>query len=802
MNQSEFNDDKYSRKITFIAYFYSEDFTSEIFAGKGIKMKRIISVLLAIMMLVSFIAACSKATGDEDDPDQAQIITHQPEYTAFPDLSNTIPNIDNLVLLGDVLYFTSAENTPDETFFIGTTLYSINLDGTNLTQLPGYSEVYNPPSDALGGESVIFSMCVDTSGNIWVAEAVYYYVFELSADMNMEDSPKSQIWDKRMSVGSDYTVRKLDSTGSEILTVELDISEAMRDFYYINGVSCDSYGNVIIASVMGISVFDQDGNNLFDLAFSGHFRRLIPMSDGTTAVPNMGEMLHTIDFENKTWGKTISLPSNAFNIFAGNDDFDIVFNDGEKLYGLNVQTGDVEEVLNFLDNGIIPGIINNLLFLPDGRIMMTNKPILHMSDTKLHVFAVKSPEQLENQEIIELTFAVNRPENDIKSAVMEFNSKSLTHRIVLVDYYNNNSDWFEVVDKLAMDILTGNAPDIIYVPLIPYEQWSNRGLFVDLYPYIDADPELQRSDFFESIFKAAEVSGGLYTACPNFAISTIAGVPSVLGEEMGWTWDEFMTVINNNPKASSPIAYGEYEKTTALWSWLQNTIGEYVDWVSGTAHFDRGDFAELLELCKRPAISYGNDYVPIRDRVAKGEHIMHEISMYTFMSYHYMRYDLNEEIVFKGYPTENGAGHYARAGALGVSITSTCKDIDGAWEFVRTFLTEDWQQNRPGNHFMFPTNKNVFNEMLKEAMTPPEEEQWVTPYLGEPYLSNAALTQDEADQIVAMINSISGFVGLMPPVLENIILEGAADYFAGQITIEDAVRIIQNRTSIFIAEQS
>ena len=63
------------------------------------------------------------------------------------------------------------------------------------------------------------------------------------------------------------------------------------------------------------------------------------------------------------------------------------------------------------------------------------------------------------------------------------------------------------------------------------------------------------------------------------------------------------------------------------------------------------------------------------------------------------------------------------------------------------------------------------------------------------------LSQDEADTIMALIESASGPAG-WDESLWAIISEGASNYFNGLSSVQDAVRVIQNRASRFVSEQS
>ncbi|MFR5780986.1 MAG: hypothetical protein ACLUEK_03660 [Oscillospiraceae bacterium] len=46
-------------------------------------------------------------------------------------------------------------------------------------------------------------------------------------------------------------------------------------------------------------------------------------------------------------------------------------------------------------------------------------------------------------------------------------------------------------------------------------------------------------------------------------------------------------------------------------------------------------------------------------------------------------------VTFKGYPTADGIGNIATFSGDPLSISSTCKDMDSAWKFVRGMLTDD-----------------------------------------------------------------------------------------------------------------
>ena len=64
-----------------------------------------------------------------------------------------------------------------------------------------------------------------------------------------------------------------------------------------------------------------------------------------------------------------------------------------------------------------------------------------------------------------------------------------------------------------------------------------------------------------------------------------------------------------------------------------------------------------------------------------------------------------------------------------------------------------------------------------------------------------SITQEEADQIIALVDSLSGFDDRDWDLI-NIIREGVDDFANGRNSAEDTARIIQSRVSIYLAEQN
>jgi ABC-type glycerol-3-phosphate transport system substrate-binding protein len=163
-------------------------------------------------------------------------------------------------------------------------------------------------------------------------------------------------------------------------------------------------------------------------------------------------------------------------------------------------------------------------------------------------------------------------------------------------------------------------------------------------------------------------------------------------------------------------------------------------------------------------------------------------------------------VTYKGFPREDGVGNIVYV-STGLGMSAACKDKDGAWSFLRTLLTEEYQMS--DDIWAFPIHRAAFDRKLEEAM----EKETVTDENGNEvevtkggvgidgfFVELYALTQEQADQILAVIESADSAIVFDESVM-NIVKEEAAAYFAGEKTVEETAALIQNRVRLYISEQ-
>ena len=774
---------------------------------------RVVAAVIAAVLIMSQIAGCGGRGADDDstgfEPPEFVFV---PEFISLP---AGIESISHLVLIGDKLFF-SSQDMDEDTFEYTTRIFSMNIDGSGVAELENYalSRPADLPENAMGNE-FLNNMFADGDGNLWVVESSSYYGFDLPEDFDEESDDMRERFNYYYEISNDTAVRKLDHTGAELLTVDITSISSGLEYFYISTISVDGDSNVYIAAERTIYVLDNSGRMQFKLEVENWVDQLFRMPDGSVAFSGymeQGRALMKIDFASRDWGEAVDLPQNAYQIYPGGGSYTFLFSDNTNLFGFDESTGDSEKLLNWIDSDIGSENISNLTMLPDGRVLATSQSwdmVTGRSSVELIIFTKTPYANLPPRTV--LTLAAVWLDWTLRNAIVEFNKTNEQYRIQVIDYseFNTDDDWQAGLTRLTTELISGNVPDMLQLTSLPFNQYVARGLFEDLYRYIDADPAISRGDFVEAAFRATEINGGLYQIFPNFSIQTLVGHPSVLGPEMGWNMEEFMAVLRANPDADIPMGQG-MTKGGVLQTLIMMGMGEYVDWAAGRVNFDNDGFAAILEFANTFPEEYSWDedtYVSEFDLIASGQQIMMRHWVSDFRGTQMYRAIFGGQIVFKGYPSENRSGNSISAGS-GIAMTTRCSDKDGAWAFMRTIISEDWQ--RTNMRWNFPTNKVVFDELLVEAMTPQtytdEDGNEVEVSMGGWGMNGFsieiyAVTQEEADEILALINSVSGDSGYDENLM-TIITEGAEDYFSGRSSVQDAIRVIQSRASIYVAEQS
>ena len=397
--------------------------------------------------------------------------------------------------------------------------------------------------------------------------------------------------------------------------------------------------------------------------------------------------------------------------------------------------------------------------------------------------------------------------SDIEKAAGDFNGKSSEYRVEITDYTEKYPD--EPLTHLSNDIIIGNLPDIILLDSysMPVESYIAKGLFANLYDFMDSDESFNRADYLESYFMAYEVNGKLYELSPEFVINTIVGKTSVIGETRGWTMNEFISFADENPDRN--IFNGIYNKGNILTFFINSCCGDYFNSRTGECRFDSGDFIGLLEFCDRfPNETPENYYdtVDINEYETQwrtGGTLLDFGLISDFMS---LRREeavtFGEPVTVKGFPAEQVSGLSFNNYGIELAITAKADNGEGAWEFLKYFLSDEYQDKS----YMFPIKLSAIEKKAEASKERPffTDENGDKVYtdietIGGQEVNIGVNTDEDIRRVMDIINSADSTWNYDSQITK-IVTEEAGAYFAGQKSAKEAAEIIQNRVQNYLDE--
>ena len=151
-------------------------------------------------------------------------------------------------------------------------------------------------------------------------------------------------------------------------------------------------------------------------------------------------------------------------------------------------------------------------------------------------------------------------------------------------------------EYVRKEFLAGRVPDIL-VAFDSISGFKSDNLMVDLVPYIDSEGGLDRSLFYDNIFRAMEKNGKLFFAPLTFSVETLMVNDKFIPENAPWTYKGFLEAGRSVPDGVS--FYPSKLKGRLLGDMLRTTKAEFLDYEKKTVHFDNDDFYTLPRYCKR-----------------------------------------------------------------------------------------------------------------------------------------------------------------------------------------------------------
>lgn len=815
--------------------------------------KRILAVLLIGTMVLS-LAGCNRSSSDAENQVKKDFY-YVPEYH---DLELASDYIGETAVVGNTLYlYGSSWN--EETGESINSMYQYDFLSGQSSELP---------VDFDGNDSVQ-QMCEDSEGNIVMIMSRYApSVLEDAEDSESEDtedaagtedadqqdddstgaedndeadetSGESVALSKKTVAGSvisdgdaadegtyeavEYTsyieLWKINSEdGSTIVKTDIKPVFEDADNAYVQYMTIDNEDNVYLSDGnSNIYVLDKDGNKICTISVENWVENLFATKEGKVFMRtwgNNGMAVKPVDIQKKSLGEDVTSENLNGNGNSYNQNYykglekGILVSDNNGVFIYDFETDVREDLFSWLDADINSDEVSEIGQLSDGRIWAILRDYSEEKTKYSLVYLTKTPasEVPQKEELLFGTMWLNQ---NVRKSIIDFNKSNTKYHISVKEY--STDDYMTGLTQFNNDITSGNGPDIIDISNIDYKQYVSKGVLENLYPYMEKDG-INKEDYLMNVLKAYEVDGKLYGIVPQFYITTTIAKASKVGDTPGWTLTEMLDFVEHS-EAENIFQYGSRE--SIFYYCIYNNIDEFIDWETGECRFNGDDFIRVLEFANKfpEEIDYNSDE-GISSKLRSDKVLLMQTSISSVQEYQMMNGLFGEKTTYIGYPNSERKGNLIQPTNGSVALNAKSKNKDGAWEFIKILLSDDYQNSLVsewGSSWGFPLKKSALDKQFEKDMTPEyyedengnQVEQMKTSWGYDDFnMDIYAATQEEIDAVKEIITSAEKTSGSVNEELTNIITEETGAFFKGQKSAKDTADIIQNRIQIYVKENS
>lgn len=772
-------------------------------------MKRFLSCLLALLSVLGLLTGCrsnqpvpaSPANQMEIQP--AKYTYHSDAVPLTTDRGTPISELYCLTLDDFSAYYAAHLSDEVSTSQQGIAIFRMELDSKQVTRLP-YEPA--PAPDNVQSYISIPALLPKADGSLLILELQQIYPAELPENSTVSgyDDPSEII----------CRLKHLAADGSILKDLPLDLPDGAYPSQLLE------QNNILyLTANNAVFVFDEQGVQLDVLDCQKcSVCRLSDDQIGITGWSSLqkSQTLQLIDSETHQLGKELVLPIGTTQPVGGFGDYDYCYLHGGAIFGHNTETDESEKLMSWIQSGVDVSTLNlgTMHILPDGQIAVLRQTY-HKHKISHELLLLHQADAAELAQVQELTLAYTIGEEQLIDLVIDFNESHDDIHINLYPIIPSSLDIssHDAVQRFNTELLSGNGPDLLLGDghNLPLDQFVARGLFLDLWPMIDADPELSRDDLMTHLFDVLSDGDALYQAPRYFQLHTAAITPELVHGE--WTFQAMQDAMKTLEPGAT--VYHEYDtKQLCLYRILSCNIGAFVDWKTGTCNFETPEFTELLHFVNLlpDQFEWGdrtpNDLEGDYSRLKQKQQLMTECWIGRLLNLSEQNLYHGGKAAFVGFPSSTGLHSFFLVSG-GVSILSTCRNPEAAWTFVRELLLEKNQLDMNERTSGFPTNRHAFETVIQEEMTPTyytdkddvsHEVPKSAVSLGDKLVELYTPGQEIYDAFLSLYEQCDA-VECCDETILNLISDEVSAFFAGQKTAEQAAELIQNRVSLYLKEQ-
>ena len=709
----------------------------------------------------------------------------------------------------------------DEVYFSSVMLdFSEAADG-NYAGIECVKQFKDKTGILISGTSDYYLQLYDSDGQL-ISQTALENAIDPAAnlvDMAEDADGNLLVLTQSYDAAADQLISLLLTFDSKGTLVGKPLAIPVEDLLSESQMEIDDTGNIYLClssastGMRSISVFTGEGTPLFDISGTNelYLANLLKMEDKIYSVCNdmtsekLKIGLYPINNAKEKLGDPVDI-TNTLGSYGGtlNIGKDGLYSSNAKgVYAVSLDDKMTTPVFLW-DNTNFKKAANNtdhvIVLSADKTMVVTRSESDSIAIASVSLLSRDADNPDAGKQIITIAGSIILIDPTVLTAVHDFNANSTKYRVVIHDYYGNpqtSSNTTRTVSALNLEILSGDAPDIIYGDNQLFTVCENKGMLSDLYTMMENDTEFNKDDVIPNILKICETDGHLYKLGTGFQLWGFVGAKSIIGDRTGWTFDEFDKFAKSLPDKMTPLM--GYSQSELLETSLSSNMGSYIDFKSGTVSFVSNDFRKLLDYAKtygEPDSDTDANRPNSAEIAANGELAMYPTNIDSPTSYAENVLTFGEPISITGFPSSESSTVSCHMPTM-LAIYSGSENKEAAWEFFKYFFTEKAQADlNPQNQI--PVLTSVFEEQIEKAMNPDPNAGGSIPLdgAGNPIPMSAEMAQGYRDLIYGL-NSLGSF----DYEIRDIIIEEAAPYFYDQKPQEDVTALIQNRVQTLMDER-
>ncbi len=766
------------------------------------KIKRALCVLSAAAVIASVSAGCQSkntntGTGTSsvaDEQTMAKELSYKVENVSVPE-NYTVSKI----CMHGGMYYASCDD--------GNKRILICFDDTGAVK---WETVVREDEEG-GNTSSLGVPCIDDAGNITAV------ISTITPDYTQ----------------STFEIVKFTNDGT--LTDTIDITKSMPNEgknVWLMGYVQDKSGALAINFGETITVVDAAGGKIGDITVNGDTEYVISLvvtNKGEPAYVSMNfsagkSKITTIDTKTAHIGKEYMLDGLTAYAYDGTGDYLCYIQSDTGIGGIK-EDGSRESVVNLLNLGVNNSDIESVA-VGDDKTFLTigyDQDLGRTAVTRIKPSDVKIDKTIVTLGCFNINYVV-------RNSIARFN-KTNDKYVIYVNSYadkNDTSNEEAAMTKFNNEILTGNIPDILLVdPAMPYDSYVAKGLFTDLYPLIDADPDISRDDLMPNVLSAYEKDGKLMSIAPVFNLYTNATSGKYVDENGFLTLSKSKEITEalGDAKIGGVLTKAEFLKNAMYFS-------DFIDFGTGKCDFDNPAFISILEESNKHPLDNESDWMSDPDSreenmmaLKNGKDVIYNLEISGLDLSYELPY-FPDDFTFTNFPTDRPTSKALIAPRVTFAISEKSTHKDAAFKFIEASIKtaveknpREWYDIQGNRHrveddieysswYGLPIYRPDF-ELVAEHATDPfhyydEKGKAIyetrTIFLNGSQIKIPDPTKEQVQKYVDAVENCNTRIPSIDEIFNTIVRDEAQNYWSGTSTAENTAQVIQSRVTLYMSE--